>query len=203
MAIGKASWCLASGSMTHAQFSSRAGGGWFWSQLRRQRTHSAPEEGTWMWLQSHYRLGGSKIHRYHSRLKLQKQQFHLFMPNYVRKALKQFQHGQMSQQQNPPSKRTNTTWSQDTICNRIVFGTTARCKRKEVHPSGMGKIPIFWTCGWQYTPLPSQCHRITILETNRGYDETNATTPWLHSYTRRGRTNLQCKQNKTSSAQWW
>jgi hypothetical protein len=54
-----------------------------------------------------------------------KQQVHLSMPNYVKKALKQFQHiaGKL---QLTLSKRTNSTWCQEAIRNTGIDCTFAK-----------------------------------------------------------------------------
>jgi hypothetical protein len=67
-----------------------------------------------------------------------KQQVHLSMPNYVKKALKQFQHiaGKL---QLTLSKRTNSTWCQEAIRNTGIDSTApllddkAKCFIQQVY----------------------------------------------------------------------
>ena len=147
MAIGKASWCPAYGSMTRSQSSSP----WWWttwSQIHRQRTHTAPQEVTQMRLQKSPTIGQEQDTM--ASLMIGTTKSDKSIPPCPTMYAKRSNNSNTYRQVNnktPLSKHSNKIWSQETICNRIVFGTTARCKRKKVHTAGMRKKSIPRTCG--------------------------------------------------------
>jgi hypothetical protein len=67
------------------------------------------------------------------------------MPNYVQKALKQFQHKAGKLQHAPyQSAQIQYEPSIDTIRNTRIEGATIRQQSQAVHPTGMRQVFISW-----------------------------------------------------------
>jgi hypothetical protein len=80
-----------------------------------------------------------------------KRQVHLYMPGYVEKALRQFQH-KLNKKQYQPFPHTPVQYGQKkTICKSTINSPTSGCRNKEIHPKSMWKISFLRQSNRQYT----------------------------------------------------
>jgi hypothetical protein len=105
-----------------------------------------------------------------------KRQVHLSMPNYVKKALKQFQHiaGKL---QHSPIRAYQFNMGQEAIRNTGIDCTFVRRQSQMLHSTSMRKILIPGQSSGQHPTLPDQHHSIPIVKTDHRYDAANTSTP--------------------------
>jgi hypothetical protein len=99
------------------------------------------------------------------------------------------------------SKRTNSIWRQEAICNTGIKRTFARRQGQMIHSTGMQQIPIPWQSSGQHSTLPDQRHCISIIKTNQRYDAADTSTPRLPGHAGGRSTLLSCQQYGISSTQ--
>jgi hypothetical protein len=68
-----------------------------------------------------------------------KQQVHLYMPDYVKKALIQYDH-QINKRQNQPSPHTPIQYGSKKIHQRTITISPTQQTRQEIHPTSMWKF---------------------------------------------------------------
>jgi hypothetical protein len=95
------------------------------------------------------------------------------MPNYVKKAFKQFQHITGKLQHSPYPR----IWCQEAIRNTGIDGTFVRQQGQTLHSTSMRKIHIPWQSSGQHPTLPDQRHSIPIVKTDHRYNAANTSTP--------------------------
>jgi hypothetical protein len=74
-----------------------------------------------------------------------RQQVHLSMPGYIKKALKQFKHERRKLQHQPYPSAIIKYGGKDTICHCSINITAVRQTRQEIHPTSVWQILIFGT----------------------------------------------------------
>ena len=92
-------------------------------------------------------------------------------------------------------------WREETIRSPRIHGTTFRQSRQEIHPKSMRQIPFSRTCHRPYSSLSHQHYRFTVCQSYHRHNETNATTPRLHSVAGRRRHYLSSQRNDLSRTQ--
>ncbi len=128
-------------------------------------------------------------------------QVHLSMPNYVQKALKQFQHTAGKLQHAPYLSVPIQYGCQEIICYVRIKSTSVRQQSQAVHPTAVRQVLIPWQSSRQHPSMPNQCHSIPIIKTNWRHDATNPTNLWLSSHAGRCHTLLPCKWYGVSGTQ--
>jgi len=105
-----------------------------------------------------------------------KRQVHLSMLNYVKKALKQFQHIAGKLQHSPYPSIPIQYGTKEQYATQELTAPLVDNKPK-FHSTSMRKILIPGQSSGQHPTLPDQRHSIPILKTDHGYDVANTSTP--------------------------
>jgi hypothetical protein len=153
------------------------GCGRLWGEIRWRGTCPASQTHARGTLQTHLQLDRNTIHWDHIGLGLQQTTSAFINTKLREEVLATIPSHRWQTTAFTLSKRTNSIWRQEAICNRGIDGTFVRRQGQMLHSTSMRKVLIPGQSSRQHPSLPNQCLSIPIIETDHRYDATNTSTP--------------------------